>query len=217
MEDPRQQRPEGSVSSDDGNHRQQECFEAITGFLDRKGASYEIVHHQQTFTSEESARVRGVPLSAGGKALLLRVGSGNDEMNNHCFSLFVVSASRKLDSKAVKRELKKRGRSACKNIRFATREELSEMTGGLVPGCLPPFGKRLVLSPQHHCGSDNNDEDNDDDDDNHYLELYVDTSIAEENETIAFNAGSLTDSVIMSVADYLRVAAPTGIFTFSKA
>ena len=46
------------------------------------------------------------------------------------------------------------------------------------------------------------------------LELFVDTSITR-NEKIAFNAGSLTDSIIMSVQDYLMVANAT-ILTFSK-
>ena len=75
--------------------------------------------------------------------------------------------------------------------RFATAEELMELTG-LVPGSVPPFGQPILN-----------------------LDLYVDTSI-ESNEKIAFNAGSLTDSVIMQVEDYLRLAKPTGIFKFSE-
>ena len=35
------------------------------------------------------------------------------------------------------------------------------------------------------------------------------------NEPIPFNAGSLTDSIIMAMPDYLRVAAPV-VFPFSK-
>ena len=71
-----------------------------------------------------------------------------------------------------------------KKMRFATPEELQERTG-LVPGSVPPFGAPLLP-----------------------FELYVDRSIAE-NERIAFNAGSLTDSIVMDVADYLEIAAPT--------
>ena len=44
------------------------------------------------------------------------------------------------------------------------------------------------------------------------FELYVDSSIVE-NDRIAFNAGALTDSIFMTVADYLRVAKPT-VFRF---
>jgi prolyl-tRNA editing enzyme YbaK/EbsC (Cys-tRNA(Pro) deacylase) len=46
--------------------------------------------------------------------------------------------------------------------------------------------------------------------------LFVDTSI-ETNEIIAFNCGSLTDSIIMSVQDYFKIAKPSKVFAFSKA
>jgi len=51
-------------------------------------------------------------------------------------------------------------------LRFASREELLELTG-LVPGSVPPFGRPILPFP-----------------------LYVDTGIAA-NDRIAFNAGSL--------------------------
>jgi len=77
-----------------------------------------------------------------------------------------------------------------KRTRFALREELLELTG-LVPGSIPPFGEPILQ-----------------------LELYVDKSILR-NEKIAFNAASLTDSIIMSIEDYIRIAKPKGIFEFS--
>ncbi len=77
-----------------------------------------------------------------------------------------------------------------KKVRFANREELLELTG-LVPGSVPPFGRPILE-----------------------LDLYVDNSIVN-NEKIAFNAGSLTDSIIMSVKDYLKITNPE-TFNFSK-
>lgn len=77
-----------------------------------------------------------------------------------------------------------------RQMRFANPEELKEMTG-LVPGSVPPFGKPVLP-----------------------FDLYVDESITK-NERIAFNAGSLTDSIIMEVQDYLELAKPE-IFRFSK-
>ena len=62
---------------------------------------------------------------------------------------------------------------------------------GLVPGSVPPFGRPILP-----------------------FELYVDESVTQ-NDRIAFNAGSLTDSVIMATDDYLRLAKPT-IFAFTK-
>lgn len=70
-----------------------------------------------------------------------------------------------------------------RSTRFATPEELLELTG-LVPGAVPPFGEPLLP-----------------------FELYVDPSTLE-NERIAFNAGSLTDSIVMGVVDYRRLARP---------
>src|SRR5580693_563172 len=63
-----------------------------------------------------------------------------------------------------------------KKTRFASPEELLELTG-LVPGCVPPFGAPILSFP-----------------------LYIDPSVLE-NQRIAFNAGSLTDSVILGIDD----------------
>lgn len=76
-----------------------------------------------------------------------------------------------------------------KKTRFATPDELRELTG-LVPGSVPPFGPPILP-----------------------FELFVDAAI-ENNPRIAFNAGSLTDSIILGVSDYLAVAKPR-IFSFS--
>ena len=77
-----------------------------------------------------------------------------------------------------------------KRSRFATADELFDLTG-LPPGAVPPFGEPILP-----------------------FELYVDESITT-NDRIAFNAGSLTDSIIMSVEDYLRVAKPE-LIKFSR-
>jgi prolyl-tRNA editing enzyme YbaK/EbsC (Cys-tRNA(Pro) deacylase) len=77
-----------------------------------------------------------------------------------------------------------------KKVRFADKDELLRLTG-LVPGSVPPFGPPIVP-----------------------LELYADPSVLE-NPVIAFNAGSLTDSIVMPVADYVRLARPT-VLTFAQ-
>lgn len=68
-----------------------------------------------------------------------------------------------------------------KKTRFATPEELLEKTG-LVPGSVPPFGEPVLPFP-----------------------LFVDPGVFE-NSRIAFNAGSLTDSIILDIAEYRRIA-----------
>ena len=84
-----------------------------------------------------------------------------------------------------------RERFGSRRIRFASAPELEELTG-LVPGSVPPFGEPILP-----------------------LELYVDPSVLA-NDRIAFNAGSLTDSLIMQSADY-RALAGGEVFPFSEA
>ncbi len=93
-------------------------------------------------------------------------------------------------SAALKLDSKKvKEHFGAKKIRFATSEELMEKTG-LVPGSLPPFGPPVFDIP-----------------------LYVDPSVLA-NDVVAFNAGSLTDSLIISIAAYATVAAPE-VFAFA--
>lgn len=134
--------------------------------------------HEPTPTSEESARVRGEPIEIGGKALVFKAGDR--------FLLFVVSAARRVDSKRLRKAVGARG------IRFASRDELHELTG-LVPGSVPPFGRPILD-----------------------LDLVVDESVLA-NDRIAFNAGSLTESVIMSTRDWLEIAAPDLVVDVAEA
>ena len=153
-------------------------LDRIRTFLQERSIPFREVEHPPTYTSEESAKARGEDLRIGGKALLMK---GDDR-----FCLFVLPADRKVDSAAIRREL------GFRKLRFATRDELAELTN-LVPGSVPPFGEPLLP-----------------------FALYVDEALRE-NERIAFNAGSLTNSIILSMADYLPAATPTGVFSFSIA
>lgn len=77
-----------------------------------------------------------------------------------------------------------------RKTRFATAEELRGLTG-LVPGSVPPFGHPLLPFP-----------------------LHADVSVTR-FARIAFNAASLTDSVVMATADWLRLAKPD-VFDFAE-
>jgi prolyl-tRNA editing enzyme YbaK/EbsC (Cys-tRNA(Pro) deacylase) len=147
-------------------------LETIRELLTRHGVTFKQVHHRPTHTSEESAQARGEPLAIGGKALLMKVGTGH--------ARFVISAARKVDSAAIRRQL------GVRRLRFVSAEELHQLTG-LVSGDVPPFGEPVLPFP-----------------------LYADESVFE-NDRIAFNAGSLTDSIIMSVPDWEAVARPRRI------
>jgi prolyl-tRNA editing enzyme YbaK/EbsC (Cys-tRNA(Pro) deacylase) len=121
--------------------------------------------------------MRGEELGVGAKALLLRT--------DDVFRLFVLPADRKLDSRAVRQELK------VKQVRFATPEELHELTG-LVPGSVPPFGEPVLP-----------------------FELFADVAVGTRYDRVAFNAGALTLSIIMSASDWEALAKPRR-FKFAK-
>jgi len=155
-------------------------FDKIKGFLDEQGVHYEEKEHEETLTSEDSARIRGDKLSAGAKAILYKV--------QDSFYLFVLAADEKMDTKKIKQYFKDKGMKA-KKTRFATSDELMEMTG-LVPGSVPPFGRPILD-----------------------FDLYVDPSLLS-NETISFNAGSLTNSLKMGLKEYMEVNGGV-VFNFS--
>ena len=101
----------------------------IRTYLEGLGIPFRETHHEPTTTSEASARARGDRLEIGGKAILLKI--DND------FRLFVLSAARRVDSTAIRRQFQAR------KTRFASPEELFGLTG-LVPGSVPPFGPPIL-------------------------------------------------------------------------
>lgn len=101
------------------------------------------------------------------------------------FRLFVLPADRKLDSGAIRRKF------GVSRTRFASVEELQELVG-LVPGSVPPFGEPILP-----------------------FELYADEAMGKETDKVAFNAGSLRNSVIMAASDWQALASPIR-FRFSK-
>ncbi len=143
-------------------------FERLQEKLQQAGIAFGVQHHAPVYTSEEAAAVRGTPLSSGAKALVVKAGDS--------FCLLVVPADRKLDSKKARASL------GAKALRFASREEVEQLTG-LQPGSIPPFGSLFGLPT---C---------------------CDPALAE-NPSINFNAGDHTISIAMTCADYLAAEGP---------
>lgn len=143
-------------------------FERVEAKLQGAGVPYTVLRHAPVFTSEEAAAVRGVPLSSGAKALVMKIG---DE-----FAMLVLPADRKADSKKI------RAVFGVRSLRFATREEVEQLTG-LQPGSIPPFGSLFNLTTS------------------------CDPALAA-NASINFNAGDHAISVQMSYADYEKLEQP---------
>ena len=143
-------------------------FERIEHLLNQHRIEFQVLRHEPVYTSEQAARIRGTPLASGAKALICKA-------KDH-FVLFVVPADRKLDSHAVRRA------KGWRRLRFATREEVLELTG-LAPGSIPPFGSLFGLP------------------------TLCDQRLGQ-NEVINFNAGDHRLSVSMRYADYLLTENP---------
>ncbi len=145
----------------------QSVFERVEELLVRNGVEYSVLRHEPVYTSEEAAAIRGTPLSSGAKALIIKADR---------FVMLILPADRKLDNKKARAGLGSR------SLRFASREEVDQMTG-LQPGSIPPFGSLFDLP------------------------TYCDPALAE-NPAINFNAGDHSISVHMSYEEYVRVERP---------
>ena len=143
-------------------------FERVEDLLKQHGIAFQVLRHEPVYTSEEAARVRGTPLASGAKALVCKGEEG--------FVMFVLPADRKLDSRVVRRT------KGWRKLRFATREEVLELTG-LTPGSIPPFGSLFGLS------------------------TLCDARLGD-NDVINFNAGDHSVSVSMRYTDYIKSEGP---------
>jgi Ala-tRNA(Pro) deacylase len=92
---------------------------------------FRVLRHEPVYTSEEAARIRGVPLASGAKALVCKA----DEQ----FLMFVLPADRRLANRQIRSEY------GFRKLRFATQQEVLDITG-LLPGSIPPFGSLFGLA-----------------------------------------------------------------------
>jgi len=147
--------------------------EKIRTLLKENALWHEVFEHEPVITSEDAAKIRtGYELHQGTKALIVRV---TDKGNIKKFVMFVVPGDKRFDEGKVKDTL------GFKNIRFATEQEVSEITGGIERGGVPPFGSLFGLA------------------------TYFDQSIFN-NEKIIVNAGDRSVSVGMFSKDLITVS-----------
>jgi Ala-tRNA(Pro) deacylase len=142
-------------------------FERIEQLLHEQAVPFDVTRHRPVYTSEEAAAVRGTLLCSGAKALVVKV---DDAMK-----LFVLPADRKLSSKKVRA-------TGCRRVRFASADEVVEITA-LKPGAIPPFGSLFALP------------------------TICDLRLGD-NPTINFNAGDHGISISMAYKDFVRVERP---------
>ncbi len=143
---------------------------AIRSLLDEHGITYTFLEHASGKTSEEMCAIRGdFSLSEGAKALIVALDNG--------FAQIVVPGDKKFSSSKLRKI------AETKEVRFATEEELAEITDGVLPGAVPPFGNLFNIP------------------------VYADTRIFD-NKRIVFNCGERTASIAMNPEDYRTVVRP---------
>lgn len=151
----------------------------IRELLDQHGVTYQTFEHEAVRTSEEAAALRPeFSLSQGLKALLVRIKKKSvpKEMEKQ-FVQIVVPGDAKFDPKKARQALN------AKDIRFALPEEVEQLTNGVKPGGVPPFGNLFGL------------------------EVFAERSCTRHDEVI-FNAGDRRYSIAMKSQDYLDVVKP---------
>src|SRR5262245_24467360 len=104
-------------------------YQKILALLDSHVITYDSQHHEPTPTSEDSARVRGVTMHAGAKALVMQGKKSGTHM------LCVIPADLRFSAK-------KFAEHAGERVSFA---KDPEAVTGCVPGSVPPLGSVIGL------------------------------------------------------------------------
>jgi Ala-tRNA(Pro) deacylase len=101
-------------------------FQAVTGYLEKKGVPFEVIQHERTETAAAEARAAGMPPDDVAKTVVLRDDTG--------FRLAVIPASRRLDLSKVRDLL-----GGSHGLRFVTETEMASDFGDFEVGAVPPF------------------------------------------------------------------------------
>lgn len=146
----------------------------ITDLLELHHVWFRTFEHAPVRTSEEATALRPeFSMHQGAKALIVKIKKGGEPS----FVMLVFPADLKFDSKKVRALL------GASSISFATEAEVSDATGGVLVGGVPPFGNLFGVP------------------------VYADETLFG-NDEIVFNAGDRSFSVAMKAADYRDIVHP---------
>ena len=147
----------------------------IESTLSSGGFWYERFLHEPVRTSEEAAQVReSYTLRQGTKALIVK---GKKPLEEKRFFMIVVPGDKQFDKKKL------RDAAGYTDVRFASPEEVAKITGGVLPGGVPPWGNLFNL------------------------QVFADRTILE-NEKVIFNAGDRRVSIAMLSKDLFFLVKP---------
>ena len=113
---------------------------ALKCLLEENGVEHRVLTHERVYTSEEAARIRGVPLSSGVKAMIVKSKDG--------YAMILVPGDRRIDFEKLKHAIGK--------AKLASPEEVFRITGCEVVS-VHPFGNLFglrVLMDRHVLDSE---------------------------------------------------------------
>lgn len=97
----------------------------LQNFLASKGASYNVVFHEPTMTSRQTARAAHIPAGCLVKSVILE--------DEHGYLMAVVPADCKVRVAELERQLRR-------HLRLASEEEVSRLFADCERGAVPPLG-----------------------------------------------------------------------------
>ena len=180
------------VMSNDLSDTSTQVHEELAAFLAAEAPSAKLFSHQPSKTSEESMEARHSASGervTGAKALLIKM---DVKDRPDVFAVIILPGFSKLDSKAMKKELKVRV-AGFRSFRFATPEEMDQKARGMQPGKMPPFGRPVFPD----------------------IDLTFIDEALKEHDKIGFNAANFEKSIIMDTDDYFKIVTSDGVFPCS--
>lgn len=112
--------------------KSENIVEKVKELLELHQITYKLMEHEPTPTSIDAARVRGVSLEQGIKAIIIKLRDKNAEN-----IMITLPGNRKIDSKKVRLHLKQ-------DFSFENSEVIFQKYGVKIGG-IPPFGKVFGL------------------------------------------------------------------------
>lgn len=152
-----------------------QAVEDIKHLLTEHSCQFEAFEHEPVRTCEEAAKLHiGYTPEQGVKTIIARV---KEPGKGKKFVMFVMPGNKKIDIHVMK------SNTGFVDVRFAFEKEVDELTGGILPGGVPPFGNLFNL------------------------EVFADTTLFD-NEKIIFNAGDRSCSISMLSSDFKNIVRP---------
>ena len=162
-------------------------YNKIIKLLTKNNIQYKEFRHEPVKTSAEAALVRDdISIEQGAKALIVSYKKNlelSPPLNNSklpvdkSFAMIVVPGDRRFDSKKVRKIL------GVSKLSFASEQEVFDITNGVIPGGVPPFGNIFGIK------------------------TIVEQSLLNHDQ-IAFNAGDRAISIVMGSQDWLNLVNP---------